>query len=65
MTLVATRKAFVDWARAATGYDAGHVIWADQNMPKPTKPYLALKLKTFKQDNHVYIGAPNVSGVST
>lgn len=65
MSLAVTRKAFIDWIRAVIGYDAGHVIWADQNMPRPTKPYITTRLTSFVQPNQAYMTPPNSSGVGT
>ena len=41
------RKALVDWVRSVTGFDANHVLWADQDAPRPTLPYALLKILTF------------------
>ena len=62
MSLVATRKAFIDWIRNVTSYDAKHVIWENQNMPRPTKPYITAKLTAFNNMNTSYVAYPNPSG---
>lgn len=41
------RKALVDWVRSITGFDANHVLWADQDAPRPSLPYALLKLLVF------------------
>jgi hypothetical protein len=66
MTLVATRKAFIDWIRAVTSFTAPKVVWAEQNMPRPTKSYITARLTAFVQPNQNYMGNPNAStGVAT
>lgn len=59
MALADIRKAFVAWTRSATSYDASHVLWADQNFPRVTKPYITLKLTAFNSLNHDYNHPPD------
>lgn len=65
MSLVTVRKAFIDWIRNVTSYDANHVIWEDQNMPRPTKPYISCRLTAFNIINQSFLGGPDNSGHAT
>lgn len=62
MTLDTTKKAFIDWVRQVTTYAATKVVWADQNMPRPVKPYMTLKLTAFSQPNRRYTAPPDNTG---
>lgn len=64
-SLSPARKAIVDWVRSVTGNDARHVIWANQNQRRPTKPYIQLFLSAFAAPNHDFIPAPDGTGKST
>lgn len=64
MALSDIRKAFIDWAVFATNYDADHVVWLDQNMPRPTKPYLGMRMTAMVPLNHDRTLSPNDSGAA-
>lgn len=58
------RKAFIDYVKTATSYTAAKVIWLDQNMPRPDRPYIGLKMTNFVNVGREYITTPNTDGAS-
>lgn len=64
MSLAVTRKAFIDWIRNVTTYSADKVIWSEQNMPRPAKPYITARLSAFNNLNHPYTGPNDITGKS-
>lgn len=42
--MTATENAIAAWVRNASGLDADHVQWADQGMPRPSGPWISLKV---------------------
>lgn len=64
MSYATKKAAIIKWIELATGYPIGKVIWDNQNMPRPTKPYISAKMFAFRAVNREYIDKPNISGVS-
>lgn len=48
MSFATKRATLIKWIELATGYPVGKVIWADQNMPRPEKPYIIARMSAFK-----------------
>lgn len=57
-------KALIDWIRASTSYDANHVIFLDQNAPKPSKPYIGIRLTSFNDIGKGYDLAISATGTN-
>lgn len=58
------QTALINWVKAGTGLDSNHVIWLDQNMPRPTLPYAGVRMTSLKTINREAIYAPNSSGAA-
>jgi hypothetical protein len=70
VTVELVENTLYDWAYAVlnpTGTLPGAiipVIWFHENMPRPTKPYLAIHLSTINSKGVDYVGIPNNSGIA-
>ncbi len=52
------------WAVAQSGYDTAKVIWAEENTPQPTLPYLSLKIASLVQVKDDFNGEPDENGIA-
>jgi len=52
---VTIQKAIYDWVVACTGLAADHIIWADQNAPRPTHPAIVMKLTPVDDSGRAWI----------
>ena len=60
------RKAFISWIVAATGLSSAKVIWSNQNIKRPDRPYITLFLTDFVEIGREYTGHPDpITGVAT
>lgn len=62
MSLATRRKAIIDWLKAVSGYTEGNVIWLDQDVVRPVKPYLAVRMTSFVEKNREAVHAPDSLG---
>jgi hypothetical protein len=62
MGLANRRTAIIDWIKLGTNLDSNHVIWLDQDMPRPSLPYVGVRMTTLKTINREAIYAPNEDG---
>lgn len=62
MGLSDRRTALINWVKSGTGLDSNHVIWLDQNMPRPTLPYAGVRITSLKTINRESIYAPDEDG---
>jgi len=58
-----SKKQMIAWVRSVTGFDANHVIWANQDVTKPSKPYVTLRTTAFSTTGVAAVYEPNTSGV--
>lgn len=58
MAISDVRLVLVDWIMNVTGFDASHVIWKNQNVGRPTKPYAGLLLTALNSVGHDYKFSP-------
>jgi hypothetical protein len=62
MAVFAVRKALADWVASVLGLTAGHVMWNDQDNPKPSKPFVKLKLSAYHPIGWPVILPPDGTG---
>lgn len=62
MSFSTKRKAFVDWLKAVSGYTEGKVIWLDQDAPRPTNPYISIRMTSFVERNREFVHTPDSTG---
>lgn len=59
------RLAFVNYLIQVTGFPALQVLWANQNIGRPAKPYATMLLTAFNNIGHDYVFPPDeVTGES-
>ena len=64
MSFATKRAILIKWIEIATGYPVGKVVWADQNMPRPEKPYIIARMSAFKSINREFIHPTDEVGKS-
>jgi hypothetical protein len=62
MSFATKRAILIKWIELATGYPVGKVIWADQNMPRPEKPYIVARMSAFKTINREFTHPADETG---
>ena len=65
MAFADTKKAIIDWLKAGSGLDGDHVIWTDQDSPKPSKPFLRARLKNFTRKGLPFVGSVDAYGAAS
>lgn len=59
------RLAFVNYIIQVTGFSALQVLWANQNIGRPNKPYATMLLTSFNNIGHDFVFPPDeVTGAS-
>lgn len=51
-----------DWVDSVTSYGDSKIIWLDQNVPRPEKPYIGMRITPFVQVGQDYVGHPDNAG---
>lgn len=62
MSVSSARTAIIAWLEAVTGFTPTHVIWRNQNVASPSKPYVSLLLTALSSAGVDYKFPPNDSG---
>ena len=66
MSISSIRPTIVSWIRSVTGFGAQSVIWKNQNIGRPAKPYIELFIGSSTPDgSHDYKFPPNAAGSGT
>ena len=63
MSFATQKAAIIKWLSLSSGLPVGKVIWTDQNMPRPVRPYIAVNMTGFKTINREYIAPQTEDGV--
>jgi hypothetical protein len=55
MSFATKKAAIIKWLEISSGYPIGKVIWDNQNMPRPVKPYIVARMSSFVNKNREYL----------
>jgi hypothetical protein len=64
MSFATQRAAIIKWLSIGSGFTEDKVIWTDQNMPRPVRPYISVNMTRFKTINREVITLPDSNGKS-